>query len=239
MCAPDRTTLRSIAGGLALVLLVAVGGGCSSDDSSIVDELDPDRTNDRSIVVALGDSITFGVMDTNVEDCGQSNRGKGGFGPPLEAISGKTIINAGVCGEDSSGGVDRINGVLRRFRPSVILIDYSPNDLFLGAETNINDLRIMVNAARAHHTVPILGALLPTASYHSGWNPFIVDVNNRIRALCLEQGLECADHYEAFENNSDFIASSFALLSEDGLHPNHSGYLLMADTWAESLRRVY
>ncbi|MHB8834115.1 MAG: SGNH/GDSL hydrolase family protein [Candidatus Methylomirabilia bacterium] len=234
------SAIRTRAGGLALALaLVIAGGGCHSGGSSVVDEVDPNRTNDRSVILALGDSITFGVFDTNVENCSQSNRFTGGFCPPLAALLDKTVVNAGVCGEDSSGGVERVDGLLRRFRPSVILIDYSPNDLFFGAETVIANLRFMIDAARNNRTVPVIGTLVPATSYHSGWNPFIVDVNNRILALCVEQGLECADHHQAFADDAGFQASPYALLSEDGLHPNHAGYALMAETWYRSVRRVY
>ena len=239
MCAPDRPAFRSFASALALALALVAGGCQHSGGSSAVDELDPEHTNNQSIVLALGDSITFGVLDTYVPDCSQSNRGQGGFCPPLAAHSDKTVINAGVCGEDSFGGVERINGLLRRFRPSVILLDYSPNDLFWGADTTIKNLRTMIDAARANLTVPVIGTLVPATGQHSRWNPYILDVNNRIRALCAEEGLECADHYTAFEEDPGFQASPFALLSEDGLHPNHAGYLLMAETWNRSLRRVY
>lgn len=240
MSAFDRSTLGAAIRGIALALaLVVAGGGCHSEGTSVVDELDPDHTNDRSIILALGDSITFGVLDTNVESCDQSNRDAGGFCPPLAARLDKTVVNAGRCGDDSFGGVDRISGLLRRFRPSVILLDFSPNDLMFGSDTTINNLRIMIDAARANRTVPIIGTLVPATSIHSGWNPFIVDVNNKIRALCVEQGLECADHHTAFVNDPGFMASPDALLAEGGLHPNHAGYLLMAETWYQSVRRVY
>lgn len=240
MSTADRSTLRAAIRGITLVLaLVVVGSGCHSEGTSAVDELDPDHSNDRSVILALGDSITFGVLDTNVATCDQSNRDAGGFCPPLAARLDKTVVNAGRCGEDSFGGVERINGLLRRFRPSVILIDFSPNDLAIGAETTINNLRIMVDAARANRTVPIIGTLVPAAGRHGGWNPFIIDVNNKIRALCAEQGLECADHYSAYENDPGYQSSPFALLSEDGLHPNHAGYLLMAETWYRPVRRAY
>jgi lysophospholipase L1-like esterase len=240
MFAPDRSAFRTCAGGIALALtLVIAGSGCSSGDTSAVELMDPDGTNNRSVVVALGDSITFGVLDTNVEVCDESTRGAGGFCPPLEAISGKTVINAGVCGEDSFGGAERINRSLQRWRPGVILLDYSPNDLNNGPQANINNLRIMVDAARNNRTVPIIGTLLPAAGDHSGWNSHIDAVNTLILDLCAEQGLECADLHRAFRNDPDFMNSPFALLSEDGLHPNHAGYVLMAETWARSLRRVY
>ena len=215
--------------------LAVAGGGCSDSSPSGADS----GPSDPAIVVALGDSITFGVMDREVENCEESHRGQGGFCPPLQALSGKTIVNAGVCGEDSYGGVSRINGVLKLWRPGVILIDYSPNDVPNGRDVVISNLRVMIDAARENHAVPIIGTLLPTAGEHSGLNLFIVRLNAQIRALCAELGLECADHYAAFVHDSYFQSSPFTRLSEDGLHPNHAGYALMAQTWARSLRRVY
>lgn len=219
---------------MALTLAIA-GSGCSDNSPTGADS----GPNDPSIVAALGDSITFGLMDTHVEDCDESKRGAGGFCPPLQALSGKTVVNAGVCGEDSYGGVSRIDGVLKLWRPGVILIDYSPNDFSNGRDVVISNLRIMIDAARENHTVPIIGTLLPTAGEHSGLNLFIVRLNAQIRALCAEQGLECADHHAAFVHDTYFQASPFTRLSEDGLHPNHAGYALMAETWARSLRRIY
>ena len=239
MFAPDRPTFRLFAGGIVLALAIA-GGGCNSGGgTSAVEEMDPDGTNFRSIVVALGDSITFGVQSVDEASCDESNRGSGGFCPPLEGLSGKTVINAGICGEDSYGGVDRINRVLQRFRPSVILIDYSPNDLDNGPHALISNLRIMIEAARVNHTVPIIGTMTPANGEHRGWEPFIEAANPLILELCAEEGLECADHFNAFENDPGYSASPYALLLEDGLHPNPAGYALMAETWERSLRRVY
>ncbi|MHB8834110.1 MAG: SGNH/GDSL hydrolase family protein [Candidatus Methylomirabilia bacterium] len=232
------SAFRVFAVRIALALTLSIAGSGCSGDSPTGGDIEP-GPNDPSIVVALGDSITFGVMDRYVEVCDESLRGAGGFCPPLQSLSGKTVVNAGVCGEDSYGGVSRIRGVLETWRPGVILIDYSPNDLANGRDAVIGNLRVMIDAARENHTVPIIGTLLPTAGEHSGLNLFIVRLNAQIRALCAEQGLECADHYAAFVHDSYYQASPFARLSADGLHPNHAGYALMAATWARSLRRVY
>lgn len=238
MRAPSRSTLRALCGTIALALAIAASG-CKKDHSSAVDDLDPEGLNDPSIVVALGDSITFGVMDMGVETCDDSSRGSIGFTPPLAALSGKTVINAGICGEDSFGGVNRINNILHRFHPSVILIDYSPNDIDSGPRGNVSNLRLMIDAALKNHTVPIIGTLVPSAGEHAGWEVYSEAVNPMILDLCSEMGVECADHHKAFEDDAGFQSSPFALLSEDGLHPNHAGYALMADTWNKRLRRVY
>jgi lysophospholipase L1-like esterase len=236
MATPDRAAFRVLAGTIALALTLAVAvSGCSDSLPTGADG----GPNDRSIVVALGDSITFGLMDTNVPDCSESNRGAGGFCPPLQALSGKIVVNAGGCGEDSNNGAARIESVLDQWRPGVVLIDYSPNDLTNGRDVAIDNLGRMIDAARANHTIPIVGTLLPAAGEHDGWNLFIVRLNAQIRDLCSEKRLQCADHYAAFQSDPGFVANPDALLSEDGLHPNHRGYALMAATWARSLRQVY
>jgi lysophospholipase L1-like esterase len=223
------------AGGLAAVLALSLAlVSCSSSDPG------PDfGTNDPEVVSALGDSITFGLFDTGVDTCDESLREKGGFCPRLESMSGKTVINRGTCGTDSYDGVAKITRVLDRDRPGVILIDYSPNDIFNGTEALIRNLRTMVLAAKSNKTVPILGTLTPTAGEHRGWLEFIQAANPKILDLCKEEDIECADHYEAFVDDPAFAASPYALLDGDGLHPNAFGYQLMADTWFRHLKKIY
>jgi lysophospholipase L1-like esterase len=225
--------IRTLAGGLAFVPLLAFGAGCHHDSATDFGD------NDPSIVVGLGDSITFGIFDTGVESCSESYRSTAGYCPRLEGLSGKTVINEGVCGEESSGGLSRISGVLARWKPGVILIDYSPNDIFNGSDAVISNLREMIATARANKTVPILGTLVPAVGEHQGWEPFIETLNPKILALCKEEDVPCADHYKAFVNNSSYIEMPYSLLSSDGLHPNSAGYELMAETWREQLMRQY
>jgi len=225
----------------AAALLLAAGNSCSGGSSpTAVVDIDPNfGTNDPSVVVALGDSITFGVFDEGVDLCSESYRGTAGFCPRLARLTGKTVINEGACGETSGSGASRVASVLQAWRPGVLLIDYSPNDFYTGSDVVIANLRAMITAARNNHTVPILGTLTPATSTHRGWEPFIEGLNIDIRALCTELSVECADHYQAFVSDPSYIASPDALLSEDGLHPNAAGYEVMARTWRWPLLRVY
>lgn len=230
---------RVFAGGLAATLALALAS-CSSGGSSSAPDFDPDLgANDPSVVVAIGDSITFGYDGENVLYCSESERYAGGFCPTLQSLTGKTVINEGVCGDDSYGGAARIESVLEDHRPGVILIDFSPNDLYNGTDTVIRNLRSMITAARNNKTVPILGTLTPAVGPHDGWQPFIESVNEKILLLCAEQGIECADHFQAFTSDPRYIESPYALLTSDGLHPNSAGYELMAKTWRWPLLRSY
>jgi lysophospholipase L1-like esterase len=228
-----RRGRHAIASGFAAVVLLALDGGCSHDSPTDFGD------NDPSVVVGLGDSITFGKHDMGVESCDDSYRNTLGYCPRLQGLTGKTVINEGECGEKSDGGMARISDVLRRWRPGVVLIDYSPNDIGEGSNTVILNLRAMIETARANKTVPILGTLVPAVGLHEGWEFFIEDLNPKILALCEEEGVPCADHYSAFVNDPGFAASPYSLLDEDGLHPNAAGYALMAETWRKPLMRQY
>jgi lysophospholipase L1-like esterase len=133
----------------------------------------------------------------------------------------------------------RIDSVLRRWKPGVILIDYSPNDFFSGPDYTIANLRAMIGIARANKTVPIIGTLIPAVGSHRGWTPFIDELNPMILALCEEERVACADHHAAFVNDPGFQQSPYYLLDWDGLHPNAAGYSLMAQTWLGPLLRLY
>jgi lysophospholipase L1-like esterase len=234
-----RRVLRTLAGGVAATLALALGS-CSGGGSTGPDDVDPDfGANDPKVVVALGDSITFGYVDSMGEACNDSVRNSAGYPARLKALTGLSVVNAGICGEDSYGGVARIEDVLHTYKPGVVLIDYSPNDITNGTEALINNLRSMITVARNHHTVPILGTLLPATGEHAGWESFIETANKKIRTLCSEQSLECADLFAAFTTNTDFLESPYALLGADGLHPNADGYEFMAKTWRWPLLRSY
>ena len=235
--------LSSVPGrSLALALTFALGltvAGCSSGSSG-PEDTDPDfGTNDPAVVVGLGDSITFGLFDAGVVTCDEQFRATAGFCPRLARLTSKIVINEGVCGETSQDGAARVAGVLQRWKPGVLLIDYSPNDLFVGTDAVIDNLRLMISAARENKTVPVIGTLVPAVGAHQGWEPFVEGLNARIRALCRQEGIEYADHWQAFTDNPGFASDPYTLLSEDGLHPNAAGYQLMAKTWRWPLLRVY
>jgi len=49
----------------------------------------------------------------------------------------------------------------------------------------------------------------------------------------------CADHYQAFISDPRYIEDPYALLADDGLHPNSNGYTVMAETWRGPLMGSY
>lgn len=237
--APARRIRRSVAA-LAAAAALSLAAGCAGKGATEPDVVPPDfGDNDPQVIVGIGDSITFGIFDTDVELCQERYRPTSGYGPRLRRLTGKIVVNEGVCGEQSRDGAARVREVLRRWKPAVLLIDYSPNDILYGTGVLIGNLRLMIAAARQNGTVPILGTLTPALGDHQSWEPFIETANAHIRALCAEENIECADHWQAFVSDPAFARDPYALLSPDGLHPNAAGYTVMARTWRWPVLRTY
>ena len=69
-------------------------------------------------VLVLGDSITYGTGAGKGED----------YPSLLEAESGWKIINAGVAGDTSSDGLDRLPDLLEKHAPKLVLVELGGND---------------------------------------------------------------------------------------------------------------
>lgn len=196
---------------LVCACLIAVGcdSGGDGDGSSNQDFGD----NDPGRVVALGDSITEGI-------CVPAGAP---YPSRLAELSGKDVVNEGLCGERSAGGASRIGGVLNRYKPGYIVILYGANDAIygMGSEQLINNLRNMCNAAIANKTVPILATCLPMYDSHAFANGTVLSYNPLIRDLGKELGIKVVDMEKEFGTERSFLLP-------DGLHPSDSGNQLMA-----------
>lgn len=196
----------------ALSVLVLSLSACDSDSDS-GDSKKDFGDNDPNKVVALGDSITEGVC--------------AGDGPPypsrLAGLSGKTVLNQGICGERSGGGASRIGGVLSKNKPGYIVILYGANDAIFGYSPDqvLNNLRNMCNAAIANKTVPILMTCTPMYDSHSFANGRVLSYNPGIRALAKELKIKLVDLEKEFGTERSFLQS-------DGLHPSDSGNQVIA-----------
>jgi lysophospholipase L1-like esterase len=90
---------------LAIILV-----GCN--DSS----LQPLASDDR--IVAFGDSLTVGV------GAGSSDA----YPAVLQQLTGIEVINAGVSGETSQGGRNRLASVLDQYNPDLVILSHGGND---------------------------------------------------------------------------------------------------------------
>ena len=172
--------------------------------------------NNPNTMVAMGDSITSG----------SSNPGGIPYPARLASATGRTVINRGSGGTSSSHGAGTVNNNLAQYKPGYLLILYGYIDVANGVNEDviIANLRLMVDAARANRTIPVLATLTPVFDSHEMFANGVRSVNGRIRQLAASENVPLADVGGALEGQRH-------LFLEDGLHPNDEGEQAIASVF--------
>lgn len=131
--------MRYLAGCLLFLLLIAACG-----------EAPPElpRLSGDAVILAFGDSLTAG------NGVGREQA----YPAILSELSGRRVINAGVSGELSSAGRERLPAVLDRYRPALLLLCHGGNDLLRKQDeaTLADNLRAMIQEARSRGVAVVL-----------------------------------------------------------------------------------
>lgn len=211
-----RMTRRFCSWVACLGLVASLVGlvGCE-DDSDSHDFGD----NDPQLVVALGDSLTYGVGQSSSES----------YPAQLAAMTGRPVVNSGVSGETSAGGLSRVNGVLQSRKPGYLLILYGANDIIqgVGPNTTVERLRGIIQAAKANKTIAIIGTVTPAFSWHDYMMPSIENINPLITSMANQEGARVANTYGALNDET--------LYQSDGLHHTPEGAKRLANAFRARL----
>jgi acyl-CoA thioesterase-1 len=179
--------------------------------------------DDRPRIVAFGDSLTAGLgvpaeeaypaqLQHRLDEQGIRYR----------------VINAGVSGETTAGGLRRVEWVLKS-RPHVVLLELGANDGLRGLnleQTKANLERIIQRCQEASVTVILAGMKLPPnygADYTKGFEAIYP-------ALAKQYGLTLIPFF------LDGVAGSSTLNQADGIHPTREGYRIIADKVLEQIK---
>jgi acyl-CoA thioesterase I len=201
-----RAALKRFAGITLAVLLCACG-------APRVPALAP-----GSAVLIVGDSISagFGIDPAFA------------WGPKLGERTGWKVISAGVSGDDTAGGNQRLPALLAEHTPALVIIELGGNDLLrhVPEAQIVANLEAMIDAASARGArVVLMAAPKPTAIgavTGLGAAGFYRDIAKRRGALLIEAALS-------------------SVLSDDGLrldriHPNVAGHNVLAQRTVDELR---
>jgi lysophospholipase L1-like esterase len=200
---------------LLVPVLLAAGmvfvSGCE-DDSPYGEGYDF-GPNNPDLYLAMGDSITVA-----------------GWPNSLAGKSGKSVATYAQGGARTGAGASAVGGQLSSRRPGYLLILYGSNDAINGADpdVSINNLRAMIQAAKANRTLAVIGTLPPMRDGHELYAGAARALSARIRALGGEEGVPVADIERAFGSNPD-------LLKPDGLHPTAAGSDVIAQSFYNAL----
>jgi len=165
-----------------------------------------------AVILAFGDSMTYGT-----------GAGEGESYPEvLERLIGRKVVNAGVPGEITAEGIERLPRVLAEVKPQLVILCHGSEDMLQGLEAAplIANLRTMVELSVASGAEVFIVAVPPPAPHFQPaafYNQIARDAKVPIEVYALST-----------------ILSREAMRS-DSYHPNARGYAALAEAVAKRL----
>ncbi|ULA65405.1 MAG: Esterase TesA [Nitrospira sp.] len=195
--------MRAYVGWLILIGLVSAG--------TLAWAAGPPSVDDRARIVAFGDSLTAG-LGVAVDETYPAELQR-----RLDALGLRyRVINAGVSGETTAGGLRRVPWILRS-KPAIVILELGANDGLRGLrveETKANLERIIQQLQQAGTQVVLAGMKLPPNygnDYLTAFERLYPDLAARYRLPLIPFFLEG-------------VAASNTLNQADGIHPTAQGY---------------
>lgn len=167
-------------------------------------------------VVFMGDSLTQGWFDQ----------------VPEFFVSGR--IGRGISGQTTPQMLLRFRQDVLDLHPAVVQILAGTNDIagntgpMTIAQTEDN-FRTMAELARAHGVRVIIASILPSSAFP--WRPGLAvtakieTLNSWLKHYAAETGSIYADYWSALQDGQGGFHAGWSL---DGVHPNKTGYAVMA-----------
>jgi lysophospholipase L1-like esterase len=165
-------------------------------------------------ILAFGDSLTFGTGAGETES----------YPAVLERLVGRRVVNAGIPGELSAAGAQRLPELLDREKPALLILCHGGNDLLThqSPQSIAGNLRAMIRQARERGVAVVLLAvpapdlsLAPPPLYADLAKEFDIPVEGKaLRHILGKRGLK-----------------------SDPIHPNAAGYRQLAEAATELLHK--
>ncbi|HEX5045455.1 MAG TPA: arylesterase [Candidatus Polarisedimenticolaceae bacterium] len=213
-----------IAAGLLLVL---AGGGCSQE-ASVAEDAAPTeavevRAPEGPLVVFLGDSLTAGY------GLGEDQAFPALLGAALrDAGRPVRVVNAGVSGDTSAGGLRRLPWLLAQ-HPDVLVVALGANDGLRGLAVSLTEenlRRIVADGQRAGARVLLLGLRLPP----NLGTDYVQAFEAVYPRVARETGVPLVPFF------LEGVGGVAELNQEDGIHPTAEGQRRIAATVLPYLR---
>lgn len=173
------------------------------------------RVGASDVILAFGDSLTYG---TGAEEA-QS------YPAVLRTLVQRNVVRAGVPGETTTQGLQRLPQALEEHAPKLVLLCMGGNDMLhkVAPATIRANLRAMVDLIRTRGaSVVLIG--VPEPKLFSDPPPFYEELAEELNLPYEGEILDDVLHDNA--------------LKSDAIHPNAQGYRLMAEALAELLRQA-
>ncbi len=184
-----------IAALLAAALLVAACGA-----KNRIDKLDANAT-----LLAFGDSLTFGTGANPSES----------YPAVLERAIGRQVVNAGVPGETSARGLERLPAALDEAKPALLVLCHGGNDFLqrLDDAQVAANVRAMIRLAR-ERGIPVVLVATPKPGLPPSVPAFYGEIATELKVPYDDSVLRAV----LLDN----------ALKSDMVHPNAAGYARIA-----------
>lgn len=166
------------------------------------------RADEAPVLVVLGDSLSAGYgidVDLSWTALLQARLAEQGYE--------HRVVNASISGETTEGGATRIDDIIARLEPAVVVIELGGNDGLRGfppTRTRDNLTRIIEASRSAGAAVALLGIRIP-----SNYGPrYIRAFEGTFRDVAAAQDIPWIEFF------MDGVALDDELMQSDGIHPN-------------------
>jgi acyl-CoA thioesterase I len=216
---------------ITFLSLVALLGSCSVENGVAIDVdskplVPPKDTAARPKIIAFGDSLTAGFGLEEIESYPYLLQQK------LKAEGfDYEVVNAGVSGDTSLGGLERIDWTLENDNAQVLILELGANDLLRGVppEKMRDNLDKIIEKAKAKNVEVLLCGMIapPTMGpeYQRAFSDAFPD-------LAEKHDVE----YVPFL--LDGVALNKELNQADGIHPNAVGTRMMMENIYKELKPI-
>jgi len=165
-------------------------------------------------IICFGDSLTYGTGASSGKD----------YPSQLSKLISRPVINAGRPGDTTASALQRLEKDVLSYSPDIVLITLGGNDLKNGVATGtaFENLKMIVNLIHNQGARVIIGGLrIPFRDRGFG---------RGYQKLADETGATL------IPNILEDIMGNRELMS-DPIHPNDSGYKIVAERFNKSLRQ--
>src|SRR5436190_5189492 len=184
----------------------------------------PQAASNRPKIIALGDSLTAGFGLTERESYPyllQERLNADGYN--------YEVVNAGVSGDTSLGGLERVDWVLEQDDVRILVLELGANDLLRGIpvskmKTNLDKI---IEKAKARNVAVLLCGMLAPPTMGADYQR---DYTSAFPDLATQHKI--AYHPFLLEN----IALKKELNQADGIHPNAEGTKIMTENVYKELK---
>ncbi|HKW18425.1 MAG TPA: SGNH/GDSL hydrolase family protein [Terriglobales bacterium] len=165
-----------------------------------------------------------------------------------ESFPGKPYINRGIGGQTTSQMLVRFRQDVIDLQPKVVVILAGTNDIAGNTGPISNDdieanFASLAELARLHNIRVVFSSLLPVHNYTPRSQDFfaqrpmsrILALNDWLKGYCAGSGLVYLDYFSALLDDKGLLKRD---LADDGLHPNKTGFAIMAPLAEDAIQQA-